>query len=130
MEKYIVHVEPDGSTEWHNEKMELHRVGGPAVDRKGLNGFLVWYSNGVQHREDGPAIVFNQPGNFEWKRNGVRHREDGPAVESPIGDSYYLNGVYFTREEFLKQTTKPREFTMLEIANSLGVSVENLRIKP
>ena len=39
-----------------------------------------WYFNGVLHREDGPAVEYDN-GDTSWFQNGVLHREDGPAVE-------------------------------------------------
>ena len=37
-----------------NEKGELHRLDGPAVEND--NGEFVWYKDGKIHREQGPAV--------------------------------------------------------------------------
>jgi len=39
-----------------------------------LNNTKHWLLNGVQHREDGPAIEFYN-GTKKWYKNGKRHRE-------------------------------------------------------
>jgi len=62
-------------------------------------GHKVWYLNGKQHREDGPAVEWAD-GSKEWYLNGEIHREDGPAVEYANGDkSWYLNGKCYTESE-------------------------------
>ena len=66
---------------WRNEKGELHREDGPAVESS--NGRREWFKNGLRHREDGPAIV--------W--------EDGTH-------SYYLNDIKYTKEEYWKKIEK------------------------
>lgn len=40
--------------------------------------------NGVPHREDGPAIEF-QNGTKSWYLHGKRHRTNGPAIENSLG---------------------------------------------
>jgi hypothetical protein len=50
------------------------------------NGDVKYYSNGVLHRDDGPAEIEVYTGydgderHCSWYRHGVRHRDDGPAV--------------------------------------------------
>ena len=39
-----------------------------------------WYQNDKRHRDNGPAIEWNN-GNKYWYQNGKRHRIDGPAIE-------------------------------------------------
>jgi len=51
-----------------------------------------WRLNGKLHREDGPAVEYEN-GYKAWFLNDVRHREDGPAVEWADGSkSWYLRG--------------------------------------
>src|SRR4051812_48062536 len=58
---------------WINEKDQLHRIDGPAIE----------YKNGSK----------------EWHVNGELHRLDGPAVESITGyKSWYVNGNLITYE--------------------------------
>jgi hypothetical protein len=64
-----------------NEKGELHRTHGPAVERAVWRStFRSWYLNGKRHRTDGPAVEYAN-GTKEWYLNGKLHRTDGPAVE-------------------------------------------------
>jgi len=55
-----------------------------------------WYACGALHREDGPAIEYEN-GWREWLQYGVLHRDDGPAVESPSGHK-----VWYEHGEFIK----------------------------
>ena len=53
---------------------------------------IFWYRDGLRHREDGPACMY-QDGTKEWWLNGKLHREDGPAVERRNGyQAWYKNG--------------------------------------
>ena len=74
---------------WYKNGL-LHRENGPAVEYS--NGKKEWYKNGELHREDGPAIEWKS-GNKEWFKNGKLHRENGPAVEKKDGTKmWYKNG--------------------------------------
>jgi hypothetical protein len=58
----------------------------------------------VLHREDGPAIEFNDGGR-EWMIDGKLHRTNGPAViwvvkGEPDYLEYWINGEMLTKEEF------------------------------
>jgi hypothetical protein len=56
--------------------------------------------NGELHREDGPAVIWNN-GSKSWYLNGKRHREDGPAIELSNGyKSWYLNDKQYTKEKW------------------------------
>jgi|ERR1700691_2908374 len=56
------------------------------------DGKIIYYLNGKWHREDGPAIIWNNS-DIEYYLNGKLHREDGPAVIWNDGiQKYYLNG--------------------------------------
>jgi hypothetical protein len=61
-----------------------------------------YYLNGKLHREDGPAIEFNNT--EHWYLNGKLHREDGPALEDINGNKFwYINDkavVCNSQEEF------------------------------
>lgn len=57
------------------------------------NGNVFWKKNGVEHREDGPAIEWAD-GSKHWYLNGYRHRVDGPAIEWSCGKKeWYINGM-------------------------------------
>jgi hypothetical protein len=61
----------------------------------------VWCNEaGDYHREDGPAIIWNN-GSREWYFNGHRHRIDGPALEYSNGTNYYfIDGKLSSEEDF------------------------------
>ena len=48
----------DGNRRWYNEKGQLHRLNGPAIEFN--NGNKFWYINGKLHREKGPASEYNE----------------------------------------------------------------------
>ena len=55
-------------------------------------GSKIYYKNNMMHREDGPAIVY-EDGKSVYYINDIRHREDGPAVIYPDGGvEYWING--------------------------------------
>lgn len=77
---------------------DYHRENGPAIIYD--DGSKFWYLNGEPHREDGPAIEYFD-GSKYWYLNGQRHREDGPAVERPNGAvEYWLNGKQIISKDY------------------------------
>ena len=53
---------------------------------------IIWYCNGKVHREDGPAIEWDN-GDKAWYFNGKAHREDSPAFEWADGyKEWWING--------------------------------------
>jgi hypothetical protein len=145
---YTVKVTAD-KTEWRNEKGELHRLDGPAVEyasgekhwfqngqRHRLDGPAVelatgtkyWYQNDLRQRVDGPAVEYAN-GDKYWYQNSKLHRLDGPAIERAVGDKqWYINGENLSEREFLART-QSRELTMDEIAQKFDIPVELLKIK-
>lgn len=80
-----------------------HREDGPAIEYD--NGDYEWYCNGMLHRENGPAIRFhNDKTNktrLSWYINNELHREDGPAYIDEDGDfHWFLRGEMITQEEY------------------------------
>jgi hypothetical protein len=67
-------VDHDGTKRWYNEKNQLHREDGPAIE--GSDGTKYWYKNGKLHREDGPAIEYAD-GKKEWWVYGEQYTEEG-----------------------------------------------------
>lgn len=65
-------------------------------------------NKGQLHREDGPAVERN--GDRWWYINGQRHRLDGPAIEYSDGSKHwYIYGKEFTQIEFNSLVDKPQE---------------------
>jgi len=83
-----IYLDPSG-TRWYYCDRQLHREDGPAV---------VWNDGSVQyhvesklHRLDGPAVV-KADGTVSYWVNGKLHRLDGPAVVKADGTvSYWVN---------------------------------------
>jgi hypothetical protein len=73
-----VEIDLEGNKRWYNSNGLLHREDGPAIEY--VNGTKFCYINDQNHREDGPAIEYEN-GNKEWYLNGKLHRIDGPAIE-------------------------------------------------
>ena len=73
---------------------------------------------------------------YKDKAMTILHREDGPALEYadiskswfPNGKAWYLDGVYFTEQNFLLKTAKETILSMDEIAAKFGVEVSKLKI--
>ena len=63
----------NGTIEYRNDKGQLHREDGPAVEW--VDGGKVWFLNGKRHREGGPAVEF-AGGYKAWFLNGVNHSEE------------------------------------------------------
>ena len=95
---------PGGTIEYRNDKGELHREDGPAIESS--TGSKFWYLNGELHREDGPAIEWSN-GSKEWYLNGEYHREDGPALERFDGyKAWYLNGKQYSKQQWGKEVNR------------------------
>ena len=150
MKTYKVTVDHEGTIFWYNEKDQLHREDGPAIEgsygdkhwyiddkrhRKdgpsieGANGYKAWFVDGIRHREDGPAVEC-ATGDKEWWSNGKYHREDGPAIEFANGDKYWIiNGEQLSEQEFIKRTRKCVELTIQDIENIVGKRVKIVKNK-
>ena len=78
----------------------LHREDGPAIIYD--SGVSYWYKFGKIHRDDGPAVDWGN-GECSWYRKGLYHRENGPAVEWGDERDWYINGIKATEKDtFIK----------------------------
>lgn len=100
--KNRVEIDEFGTKRYFNEKGQLHRENGPAVEwvigtkEWWTIGSKEWWVNGQLHREGAPAIVYGN-GDKEWWVNGQRHRENGPAIVLVNGSKlWFLNGQKLT----------------------------------
>ncbi len=85
----IMTTDAKGNKIWKNEKGELHRTDGPAVEK--VDGTKEWWVNGLRHRTDGPAI--------EWS-NGIReYWVNGELQQTESSDSEWVKGF---KEGFLE----------------------------
>jgi hypothetical protein len=77
-------------------RLEINIFGDYMEDDLIINGYVVkafstkyWYKDNYIHREDGPAIEYDN-GDKEWWYNGRLHRSNGPAVECANGNKYWF----------------------------------------
>jgi hypothetical protein len=57
--------------------------------------------------ENYTGIILWKYGSKEWYQNGLTHREDGPAVEWDDGAKFwYLNDIQFSKEQWEKEVNK------------------------
>jgi hypothetical protein len=60
---------------------------------------LSWWKNGKCHRDDEKPAWIDANGPIEWLKNGQWHRTTGPAKISPNNKhEYWINGVNITKE--------------------------------
>ncbi len=79
------------------------------------DGTEMWYKDGLLHREDGPALIYDH-GTMKWYRNGFLHREDGPAIIWNNSDEeYFINNDELTVDEFIKWQLKNNKHPLQEI---------------
>ncbi len=98
-------VDKNKTIRWFNDKGELHRLDGPAVEF--ADGSKEWYVDDKRHRLDGPAFEWSD-GSKVWYVNGKCHRLDGPAIEYVDGDKeWYVDGKEMTEKEF-NEYIKPK----------------------
>ena len=88
---------------------KAHREDGPALEFE--NGQLEYWLDGQQHREDGPALITTE-GIESWFRHGKLHREDGPAVDwkgtEGFENEYYLDGESYGSKELWEKAVRKR----------------------
>ena len=105
METYKVMVDDAKSVFWYNDKDELHRLDGPAI--QGCNGLKAWWVDGKCHRLDGPAIE-DCNDLTEWWVDGKLHRLDGPAIEDCSGrKEWWVEGKRMSEKKF-NEYIKPK----------------------
>jgi len=96
---YKVTVDEYGATRWYNEKGELHRLDGPAVEY--ADGSKEWLVNDLFHRLDGPARVYSD-GCKIWCIEGMDYTEDEfnakiETMKRPCkGKKIVVDGVEYT----------------------------------
>ena len=99
METYKVTVDKDKTIRWYNDKVQLHRLDGPAVEW--ADGSKEWWVEDKRHCLDGPAFE-DAHGCKAWWVDGKRHRLDGPAFERASGyKEWWVEGKYMTEEKFI-----------------------------
>jgi hypothetical protein len=60
-----------------NKKYQLHNENGPSCEfGRPTSVYEEWYINGLQHREDGPAVLYKGRGLYYIKNNWIEKKED------------------------------------------------------
>ncbi len=60
----------------------------------------------MQIKNDDYVIIICSTGTKVWTKNGQMHRENGPAVEYNNGDcEWFINGIGYTQEEWFDKLT-------------------------
>jgi hypothetical protein len=98
----------NGSLVWYKNGL-LHRDGDlPAFISSG--GTLGWYKNGKYHRDgDKPAWIWPN-GTLVWLKNGDWHRTTGPAIIYPNNKKeYWVNDIEITKK--VESWLKTRQYT-------------------
>jgi len=73
MQTYKVTVDKYKTIRWYNDKGQLHRLDGPAVEC--ADGLKQWFVNDKRHRLNGPAVEYTD-GFKEWYVEGRRMTEE------------------------------------------------------
>ena len=73
MQTYKVTVDENKTICWYNEKNQLHRLNGPAIEW--ADGAKWWYVESKRHRLNGPAVEYAN-GAKEWYVEGRRMTEE------------------------------------------------------
>jgi hypothetical protein len=69
-----------GVYSWRNEKGQLHRLDGPAIEFS--CGTKAWYKDGQLHRVDGPAVESPDKTRNEWHLEGRFYSDKNLFFES------------------------------------------------
>ena len=94
-------IDPNGTKRWYNDKDQLHRLNGPAIEV--ANGNKYWYQNGQRHRDNGLPAIERSNGDKEWYQNGKRHRLTGPAIVYHDGTKRYcIEDNKYTYEQLME----------------------------
>lgn len=79
-------------------EQDLRTTGSPS------GNILRMFKGELLHNAKGPAVI-GLNGYEAWYQNGFRHREDGPAVVQDRGNSYFLRGIQYSKEQWENQVS-------------------------
>ena len=75
------------------------------------NGSEVWWLNDMPHREDRSAIINVPMGVRYWAKYGKYHREDGPAIEYENGrKEWWFEGQKIATQAEFEQLLRLKAF--------------------
>ena len=79
--KTIITVASNGCVMHRNDKGQLHRLDGPAMETH--DGTKRWYMNDMRHRGDGPAVEFLS-GQVEWWYENIYFKSPQDIIKANI----------------------------------------------
>jgi hypothetical protein len=72
--------------------------------------------DGKFHSKDNQPAIHYSNGNRFWFSHGVLHREDGPAIKWCDGrDEYYLKGVKYSEEDYYSIVENDTQINKLQL---------------
>ena len=86
--EYPTVIRVNGTMIWYKNGM-IHRDND--LPAKIVKGDELWYKNGLLHRENDLPAVNRLNGCQKWYKNGKLHRESGPAVIDRFGNQQWYN---------------------------------------
>lgn len=98
------------------------------------NEIVVFFKDGRQHRDDGPAFLnliqddVNTYDRLAYVVNGKLHRLDGPAIVSKNSEQYYIEGEYYTKEDFDKKVQELKTREILDKYGLQDIKVEDVTL--
>jgi hypothetical protein len=95
METYKVTVDEFKTIRWYNDKDQLHRLDGPAVEYAG--GYKAWHVEGKLHRLDGPAVEYADGSKEWWVKGKLMSEKEFNAYTKPTceGKVVEVDGVKY-----------------------------------
>lgn len=80
---------------------------------------LIWFKHGKKHRIGAPALIQKRHSYHmayeEWWFEGNKHREDGPAVTFEDGrKEWWLDGREIPEQDFQQELTKRKLYSSLQ----------------
>ena len=97
----------------------------PAYESKEV---CVWYVSGKVHRDNAPAVIFNQKNLkylyqsiWEWYKNGMMHREDGPAELTIDGLlNWYIEDHFVKNGQAIYEATEKQQLVEFLLSPNIG----------
>ena len=82
------------------------------------DGTMEWHKDGLQHRENAPAVMYTNNAS-EWWWHGKLHRDNGPAVIYSDGSKeWWLHGVIQRTENAVGQISLFTKGLLLTVTNA------------
>jgi len=61
-----------------------------------------YWAKYIEEHPDFTGCLIDRDNDKAWYKNGLQHREDGPAIECTNGyKEWWLNGNYYSEQEYI-----------------------------